>query len=69
MDIDRPTAVKSEESQALKSRVEMLIDRELTRCRVLHGPSNWREHGDWIRENVVAAAIQWMMRKAREGKL
>ncbi|WP_172411453.1 hypothetical protein [Burkholderia pseudomallei] len=47
----------------------MLIDRELTRCRVLHGPSNWREHGDWIRENVVAAAIQWMMRQAREGKL
>ncbi|WP_431226861.1 hypothetical protein [Burkholderia contaminans] len=67
--MEKKNARESSTSQVLKSRIETLIERELNRCRALHGPNNWREHGHWIRENVVAAAIQWMMRQAREGKL
>ncbi|RDK04485.1 hypothetical protein DLM46_01010 [Paraburkholderia lacunae] len=56
-------------SQVLKSRVETLIERELARCRAIHGPDNWREHSDWVTQHVVASAIQWMTRQAQEGKL
>jgi len=55
--------------QALRARVTEMIDRELDRCRSLHGPDNWAQYGDWVKSYEIASAKQWLMQEASKGAL
>ena len=61
--------LQSKSAQALKTRVAALIDRELDRCRSIHGPDNWAKHGDWVTSYVIVSAEQWLTQAASKGAL
>jgi hypothetical protein len=56
-------------AQALRTRLNRMIERELDRCRKTMGADAWQEHGEWVKEYVVASAKQWLSQQARKGAL
>lgn len=56
-------------AQELKSRVASAMDRELERCRIAHGPQKWAEHREWVEAYLATSAVEWVMQRAREGRL
>lgn len=53
----------------LKQRVMSMVDAEVKRCRAALGPDAWRDHGDWVVENVAASAREWLILQASGGRL
>lgn len=56
-------------AQALKDRINRQIDREIQACRKRLGEKAWQEHGEWVTENIIAAAKIWLARALKEGRL
>ena len=56
-------------AEAIKSRVNEMIEREIGRRKKRMGEHEWEKHGSWVTENIVAAAKQWLARQAAEGRL
>ncbi|CAG9194529.1 conserved hypothetical protein [Paraburkholderia tropica] len=57
------------EAQTIKDRVNRQIAREIEISRKRMGEEEWKLHGTWVTENIVAAAKIWIMRALREGSL
>ena len=57
------------EAQAIKSRVNRMIDLERERCRKAMGDDAWKLYGDWVTANIVTAAKQWLLRELAEGRV
>jgi hypothetical protein len=55
--------------EAAKEIGERLIEKEIARCRYGMGEDAWSLYGDWVTENVVAAAKLWLARELKEGRL
>lgn len=53
----------------VRAHVTQLVERELARCRAKLGATAWATHGEWVTENVVASAKQWLAQQAAEGRL
>ncbi|SAL16984.1 hypothetical protein AWB71_00684 [Caballeronia peredens] len=58
-----------ERVELAKALGEQMIQREISRCRTQMGEFQWKEHGDWVTENIVAAAKIWLARELKEGRL
>jgi hypothetical protein len=56
-------------AQALRERVERMIERELARCERTMTPDEWCRDREWITENVVTAASKWLRDKSSRGEL
>lgn len=57
------------EAQTIKARVNQMIEREIQRCKGQIGPVNWEVHGEWVTQNIVASAKQWLTHQAAKGAL
>ncbi|KUY52380.1 hypothetical protein [Burkholderia sp. RF2-non_BP3] len=53
----------------VRAHVTRLVELELARCRSELGPESWATHQEWVTENVVASAKQWLAQQAAEGRL
>jgi hypothetical protein len=53
----------------LKDRVSQMICREVDRCKAKLGSEGWKQHGEWVTENIVAGAKQWLLQQASKGAL
>lgn len=58
-----------ERVEAAKALGDAMIEREIARCRAQMGEIKWKEHGEWITSNIVAAAKMWLSRELKEGRL
>jgi hypothetical protein len=56
-------------ASAIKAQTNAMIEREIARCRALHSPESWQEHGEWVTANIVASAIEWLKAQAAKGAL
>lgn len=56
-------------AETLRSRVTTMIDREIDRCKNTLGPEDWRAHGAWVTQHIVAGAKEWLVQQASKGAL
>ncbi|CAM2158392.1 conserved hypothetical protein [Paraburkholderia tropica] len=57
------------EAQAIKNRVNHMIELEIQRCRKAMGERQWTFHEKWVTDNIVTAAKIWLTRELQEGRL
>ncbi|MFC5428343.1 hypothetical protein ACFPTO_05910 [Paraburkholderia denitrificans] len=55
--------------QEIKARMGQMIERERDRSRIAMGAAAWKEHDEWVTQNIVASAKQWLTQLATEGRL
>jgi hypothetical protein len=56
-------------AQALRDRIERMIDAEIDHCRRPMTANEWDTHCRWITSNVIEAARLWMREAAARGEL
>ncbi|WP_175995323.1 hypothetical protein [Burkholderia vietnamiensis] len=56
------------EAEAIKTRINKMIQAERERCRRRMGDVAWAQHEAWVTEHIVASAKEWIFAQLREGR-
>ncbi|MBN3730906.1 hypothetical protein [Burkholderia sp. Tr-20390] len=56
------------EAEAIKTRINKMIQTERERCRRRMGDAAWAQHEAWVTEHIVASAKEWIFAQLLEGR-